>query len=137
MARRATTTIATKNEHIMKKTTLNLTIDLLMMVAMGIVSFSGFVLQYVARRKPTLEFEQTRQVVEAVFGLNRRGWHDAHLYTSYILLALLVLHVVLHWSSVSTFFHRVVPNTTLRAVLYILLFVIALLAIIPWIAAYM
>lgn len=121
----------------MKKTTLNLVIDLLIFASMGIISFSGFVLQYIARRKPTLDFEKMREIIDAIFGLNRRGWHDAHLYTSYILLVLLVLHIALHWSSISTFFKRVAPNKALRAVLYIVLLIVALLSTLPWAAAYL
>ena len=119
----------------MKKSTLNLIIDILMFIAMGIVSFSGFALQYLVRRRCLPQFEQLRDVVGDIFGLGRRGWHEAHVYTSIILLVLLVLHIVLHWPSISAFFRRMVPNAVLRGVVYAVLVVVLLGMVVPWLVA--
>ena len=121
----------------MKRTTLNLIIDTLMLIAMGIVSFSGFVLQYLTRRSYAEQYATLRDIVRNTVGLRRSGWHDAHLYTSFILLALLILHIMLHWPSIAAFFRRIAPNIVLRSIIYALLLLVAILSIVPWIATYL
>jgi hypothetical protein len=48
-----------------------------------------------------------------LFGLDRHQWGTVHLYASLTLLALLAVHIVLHWSWITATLTRLI---TLRAV---------------------
>ena len=105
----------------MKKLARNIIVDILMLAAMATVSGSGYLLDEVCRRGVTF------------LGMGRRTWIDIHLWSGIVIVVLLVLHIVLHWKTVNGFFKKVIPNTTLRVIVYALLLAMVLIAALPWV----
>ena len=103
----------------MNKLKRNIIIDILMLLAMAIVSISGYLLDEVCRRGVTF------------LGMGRRVWIDIHLWSGIVLLALLILHIVLHWQMVDGFFKKSIPSCGLRYLVYFLLAVVVLATFVP------
>ena len=60
----------------------------------------------------------------SLLGLDRHDWGAIHLYLGFLLLALLVLHIVLHWNMIPGLFARLVAPSRQRwqiALVYVLL----------------
>lgn len=104
----------------MNKLKTNIIIDILMLVAMTIVSGSGYLIEEVCRRGVTF------------LGMGRRVWADIHTWAGIVLVALLIVHIVLHWKTVNGFFTKHIPNRAVRYIVYALLLALILIASIPW-----
>ena len=114
----------------MKKMTVNIVIDVLMLVATSLLSFSGFLLEGILPH-----CHGKGGVLKAFLGMGRHTWADIHLYSGIILVVLLVLHIVLHWSVIDGFFRKTIQNSTLRYLLYLFLLIVLVLGVIPWLFA--
>ena len=114
----------------MTKAKLNLIIDALMALVLAAIAGLGFLINWV------LIPGEERQ---AVYGgrpdlywlsWDRHQWGDLHLVLGITLLALMVLHVVLHWSQVVGIWRRMVGNRVARVALAVvlLLLIVVLMA---------
>lgn len=99
---------------------VNIVVDILTLISMMLVSYSGFALQ--VRRSSWSDF---------ALGMGRRFWHDVHIYAAIVLLLLLALHVALHWTMVDAFFKKRIANGALRIALYVLLLIMLLITVLP------
>ena len=104
----------------MNKLKTNIIIDILMLAAMATVSGSGYLLDEVVRRG--VKF----------LGMSRGVWRDIHLWSGIIIVVLLILHIVCHWSTINGFFKKHIPNAIARYAVYMLLLALVLIASIPW-----
>lgn len=96
------------------KARINLVIDALLLIAMAAVAGIGLLMRYVLvpgyRR-----WEIYGRNVELYFwGLDRHGWGAIHYVVGLVLLALLVLHVVLHWGMIVSISRKLIPNRPAR-----------------------
>jgi hypothetical protein len=114
----------------MDKNKWNFIIDAIMFVAMAAIAGLGFLMKYVLVNSKERVAIYGRPVDLNFLGLGRHEWGAVHLYLSFALLALLVLHIVLHWKLIVALYRRYVPSPRLRlgitiafAVLFALLFV--------------
>lgn len=114
----------------MKKMTINIVIDVLLLVAMTIISVSGFLLNGILPH-----CHGGGGVVRSVLGMGRHAWADIHLISGIILVVLLALHIILHWSQVDGFFRKQIKSVALRYTLYAVLLVLLLATVLPWIFA--
>lgn len=114
----------------MKKFTTNIIIDVFMLVAMSLLSFSGFLLDGILPH-----CHGKGGMVRQIFGMDRHTWADIHLYSGITLVVLLILHIVLHWSQVDAFFSKHIKNSVLRGALYVVMALLLLLGVIPWLFA--
>lgn len=108
----------------MNKANLNFVIDALMFLCMTAIAGLGFLTKYVLLpgRESTIKYG--RRVDLSLLGLDRHDWGAIHLYLGFLLLALLVLHIVLHWNMIPSLFARLVAPSRQRwqiAVVYGLL----------------
>lgn len=107
-------------------------IDVAMMVAMATVSVTGFMIYAIIpachARKMAL-FGDIRRILD----MSRHEWGEVHRVASIVLVALLLLHIVLHWSMISAFFKKHIRNTALRAVVYVLLLLLFVTTVAPWV----
>ena len=94
----------------MEKSKLNLIIDgLLLLCIAGIVGI-GLLIKYVLV-PGYMRWEIYGRNVEMFFwGLDRHQWGTIHLVIGIVFLALLVLHVVLHWSMIIGIYRKLIPN---------------------------
>jgi hypothetical protein len=114
----------------MTRTGLNLVIDALMAVLMATIAGLGFLINSVL-----IPGEQRPAVYGGRpdlywLGWNRHQWGDLHLVLGIALLAIVVLHVVLHWSQVTGIWRRMVGSRVARVALAVLLLllIVALMA---------
>jgi polyferredoxin len=108
----------------MNKANLNFVIDALMFLCMTAIAELGFLMKYVLLpgRESTIKYG--RRVDLSFLGLDRHDWGAIHLYLGFLLLALLVLHIVLHWNMIPGLYARLVAPSRQRwqiAFVYVLL----------------
>lgn len=111
------------------RNTLNLTIDIALLVFLLAIACIGFMMKY------TLLSGQDRLMIYgsrtdlAVLGITKHQWGDIHLILSLIFMALLLLHIILHWSCIESFFRRIIPSVMARTIIAILAVLIILIAL--------
>lgn len=116
----------------MNKPRLNLLIDIVMTVLMAAVAGLGFLINWVLIPGEERPAVYGSRVDLHWLGLDRHDWGDVHLALGIALLALLVLHVVLHWGQVVGIWRRMVASGAARLVLaLVLLVLVALLMAFP------
>jgi Domain of unknown function (DUF4405) len=98
----------------MGKAKLNFVIDALMFLCMAAIAGLGFLMKYVLLpgRESTIKYG--RRVDLSLLGLDRHDWGAIHLYLGFFLLALLVLHIVLHWNMIPGLFAKLVVSGGIR-----------------------
>ena len=113
---------------------LNIIIDLAMFFAMVATSISGIVIKLIAPLRRHATEEWVRELADGLMlGVGKRWWADIHLWSGIVLIALLVIHIVLHWQMVDGYFKKHIVSKGLRTTLYIVLLVLLLIMTIPWI----
>ena len=117
---------------------LNIIIDLAMFLAIVVTSFSGVVIKIIAPLRRVAHEERSREVASWFFegGFSRRVWADIHLWAGVIVMALLVLHIALHWQMVDAFFKKHIAGKTLRSLLYVVLLLLLIISVVPWFWAF-
>ncbi len=98
----------------MNKAKLNFVIDALMFLCMAAIAGLGFLMKYVLLPGRESMIKYARRVELSLFGLDRHDWGAIHLYLGFLLLALLVLHIVLHWQMIPGLFTKLVTNSRHR-----------------------
>lgn len=111
----------------MKKSTLNLLIDAIMLVLMGILAGIGILIKYILlsgeARWEKYGFNPDLQFL----GLDRHEWGTIHLIVAIVLIGLLLLHIILHWKCITGIYCRIIPSRPLR-ISFGLLFLLIVLA---------
>jgi hypothetical protein len=117
----------------MEKSKLNLIIDGLLSLCIAAIVGIGLLIKYVlvpgSRR-----WEIYNRNVELFFcGIDRHQWGTIHLVIGIVFLALLILHVVLHWSMIIGIYRKLIPNRFARWVTaFVLIFLTILLLFFPY-----
>lgn len=88
----------------MRRSTLNLIIDIVTAIAMLGMVWTGLVIRYTL---PTGSGGRGGGRGLTLWGLSRHDWGDVHFWLAVAVGALLVLHVALHWRWVCATVHRV------------------------------
>lgn len=91
-----------------RKPTQNFIIDIASLVAMTLIAATGLLIRY------TLPPGQGHG--RTVLGLTRHEWGGIHFWIAVLLLALLVIHLVLHWKWIVTMIRGKVADTAPRRV---------------------
>ena len=111
----------------MNKAKLNLVIDGLLLLNLAAIAGIGLLVKYVL--VPGFrEWEiYGRNVDLRLWGLDRHQWGAVHYYLGLALLALLVVHVVLHWGMIISILRKLIPNRIARRVVVAALVILAVL----------
>jgi len=98
----------------MTKAKLNLIIDALLLVCLAAIAGIGLLIKYVLI--PGFQrWEVYGRNVELLFwGMDRHEWGTIHLCLGGAFVALLVLHLVLHWGAIVALCRRLIPHRALR-----------------------
>jgi hypothetical protein len=108
----------------MKKTKLNLIIDILLLLCFAAITGIGLLMRYVLV-PGYLRWEIYGRNVSLFFcGLDRHQWGLIHFIISLVLLALLVLHVILHWQMIVAVYRKLIPNRFARQLTTLILIVL-------------
>ncbi len=86
----------------MKRNTLNYVVDVASLLLMFALTATGIVLHYVMPRGGAGRFAGRARL----WDLSRHEWGDLHFYMGLAAVALLLVHVVLHWTWVCTVTRR-------------------------------
>jgi hypothetical protein len=111
----------------MDKGKLNFVIDALMFLCLMAMAGLGFLMYYILPPGRTVLQKYGRQMDLTWLGWDRHDWGDIHLYLAFLLLGLLTLHVILHWSVIVGLFERLLPDPVLRRKVALAFMVMALL----------
>lgn len=114
------------------KMLLNIIIDFVMLIAMALVSISGFILEIVIPSRHAVRFQSVTPWSSHLFGLGRHDWGNIHLWAGVVLFALLAIHILSHINMVSAFVKKKCPNHILRVLLYIWFLMLLIITIMPW-----
>ncbi|MDD4803031.1 MAG: DUF4405 domain-containing protein [Syntrophomonas sp.] len=104
----------------MKKSKLNLIIDAIMFLVMMFLTGTGYIRMYILLSGSASREVFGRKTQMLMLGIDRDTWSIIHLYTGYLLLFLLLLHIALHWKHVKTMFKQLISNSVLRIIILVL-----------------
>ena len=112
----------------MDKSKLNFIIDALMFLVMMAMAGLGFLMHYILIPGREAWSKYGRKVDLTWWSWDRHDWGDIHLYLGFFLLALLGLHIILHWRQIVGLFQRFI--TPERRTLVLIAFVVVALLLI-------
>ena len=114
----------------MKKSTINFIIDVLMFICMAAVAGIGFLIKYtlISGRESWIVYGDK---VDLYFlGIYRHEWGTIHLIIGFVLLALVALHVILHWKLIVSLYNRMFQGKLVRRIITVVFIAICALFII-------
>ena len=112
---------------------INFTIDILMFLAIIVVSAIGLLLKYVLIHGSDRWLIYGDNVELTYLGMDRHQWGYIHWISSLVLICLVVLHLVFHWKQIVIWIKKYLPTKKVRyASVGALLLVSLVLAISPF-----
>ncbi len=105
----------------MKKSKINLIIDALLLVCMAAIAGIGLLMRNVLIPGYQRWEIYGRNVELYFWGLDRHQWGTIHFIIALVLLGLLILHIVLHWTMILGIYHRLIPSVRARWITAIIL----------------
>jgi hypothetical protein len=113
----------------MDKPRLNFIIDCLMFLFMAAILGLGLLMKYVLIPGRKTFAVYGRRVELSWLGWDRHDWGDIHFYLALILLGLLALHIILHWSMIVALFRRLIAAPQTRTITFWIFLLACLLLI--------
>ncbi len=110
----------------MKKSKLNLIIEALLLLCIASIAGIGLLMRNVLVPGYKRWDIYGRNVELYFWGLDRHQWGTIHFVIALVLLALLVLHVVLHWAMIVGIYRKLMPNVKARWITAIILLAITI-----------
>jgi hypothetical protein len=96
----------------MKKAWINFAVDGAMFVGMVLIALMGLVMEYVLPPgSGGCDHSGLGRGGQALFGLTRHEWGDVHFKIAVVLIALLAVHIVLHWTWIKCRFQALRPGS--------------------------
>lgn len=118
----------------MNKSKTNLIIDAILFLGMMFLVGTGYVRKYVLLGGSASRQLYGEKMEMFLLGIGRDTWSIIHLYTGYLLLLLLLLHIILHWKQVKTMYKQLVHSSFLRiALLLVFILISCILVIFPFV----
>lgn len=114
----------------MSKGKWNFIIDAIMFVLMAAIAGLGLLIKYVLLPGTERWVKYGRSVDLTFWGLDRHDWGRIHLILALVLVALLVLHIILHWKLTVCLFQNLIKGKKSRIIYTILLVVITVILVI-------
>lgn len=119
----------------MIKPKLNLIIDVLLLWCICAITGIGLLMKYVLVPGYLRRQVYGQNVNPLLWSMNRHQWGKIHFIIALVFLALLVIHIILHWQSIACLCRQILPNKIIRwLVLIIILGLAVLLMIGPYLA---
>ena len=104
-----------------------------MFLSMSAIAGIGFLIKFTLIPGQDRWIKYGRNVDLYLFGMDRHEWGTIHLIIGFILLGLLVLHIILHWYSLTCVFNRIFKRKLVKKIIALLMIVIsAFLIIVPF-----
>jgi hypothetical protein len=112
------------------KSKFNLSIDILMFILLLAMAGIGFLMKYVLVSGEVRNVIYGSNVDLELNGLTRHEWGSIHLTISIIFLALLVLHIILHWKLIIAILKSMFPSPFIRYGIAGILFIFGLITLV-------
>lgn len=110
-------------------TNLNLTIDTILLLLLLPMAGIGFIMKSVLLSGAERLAIYGADVELAFWGLTHHEWGTVHLYISLAFMAILLLHIIMHWTAIQIWFRKLLPNKSIRTLIAILAIVAVLLSL--------
>ncbi len=114
----------------MSKGKWNFIIDAIMFVLMAAIAGLGLLIKYVLLPGTERWIKYGRSVDLTFWGLDRHDWGRIHLILALVLVALLALHIILHWNLTVCLFKNLISGKKSRIFSTIFLVVITVVLVI-------
>ena len=93
----------------MKRATANFIVDLVSFVDLVGMAFTGIIMKYVLPPGTggcgrLLHGGQGREHIKELWSMSRHEWGRIHYCLALLFLALIVVHIILHWSWIKSYF---------------------------------
>jgi len=105
----------------MTKSKLNLVLDVLMFLCTVAMAGIGLLMKYVLVPGQARWAIYGRNVELYFRGLDRHQWGTIHFTIGLALIALLILHIVLHWGMILAIYRSLIPSRLLRWTIVVIL----------------
>lgn len=114
----------------MNKGKWNFIIDAIMFVLMAAIAGLGLLIKYVLLPGTERWIKYGRSVDLTFWGLDRHDWGRIHLILALVLVALLALHIILHWKLTVSLFKNLISGKKSRIISTIFLVVITVVLVV-------
>lgn len=119
----------------MNKSKLNFIIDMLMFIVIISIISIGLLMKYVLISGTDKWLKYGTNPDMYLLFMDRHDWGYIHFILGYVLIALLILHIILHWKTIVTFFVKYINNKKLRFFISTFIVLLSLLIlIIPFVS---
>lgn len=108
----------------MRNAKLNLIIDALLLLCLASIAGIALLIKYVLVPGYQRWEIYGRNVGLFLWGMDRHQWGTIHFTIGVIFIALLVLHILLHWQMILGIYQKLVPNRIGRWVIAMILVVV-------------
>ncbi len=98
----------------MDRSKTNFVINALMFLCMAAMIGIGLLMKFVLIPGKDRMLKYGRQVDLSLLDMDRHEWGTIHLTIGFVLIGLLVLHIILHWSTILSMYRRLIGNQTAR-----------------------
>ncbi len=92
----------------MKHATLNFIIDLISFIVFVGLAFSGFVIKFMPHggggQGQGFRGGRGPGEIRELWSISHQQWGELHFYLSFAFIALIVLHIILHWGWIKCYF---------------------------------
>jgi hypothetical protein len=94
--------------HIMKRVTVNFVVDLVSFVDLLGLAFTGIIMKYILPPGTggcgrLLSGGWGREHIKELWSMTRHEWGRIHFYLALLFVALIVVHIILHWSWIKNY----------------------------------
>lgn len=118
---------------IMTKSKINLIVDALMLLCVTAITGIGLLMKFVLVPGQDRWPIYGRNVELFFWGLDRHQWGTVHLAVGLVFIALLILHIILHWAMILVIYRCFIRNRIVRRVIVVVLILLmVLLLVFPW-----
>jgi len=100
----------------MNESKVNFVIDALMFLCMAAILGMGLLMKFSLIPGKEILPKYGRNVGLSLFGMDRHEWGTIHLAVGIVLIALLAVHIVLHWKMILTLYRRLIASRSARRV---------------------
>jgi hypothetical protein len=93
----------------MKRITLNFIVDLISFIDLVCLAFTGFIIKFILPPGTgglgrEISGGRGREEVKYFWSMTRHEWGDIHFYLAVGFVALMVVHIILHWGWIKRYF---------------------------------
>ena len=100
----------------MKRSSLNFIVDLVSFIDLLGIVFTGLIMEYIlppgtGGRGRDFHGGQGREQIKDLWSMTRHEWGDIHFGLAVLFVALMIVHIILHWSWIKNYFNSLLDHS--------------------------